>query len=91
MAREQEKWNKVRLEKPRKVDMNTRPATDSAGGHSMLLQYKVIRVTHLMMTKATMGPQWNTLIRLVEDIVVDSSLFPSFILLCLLYPSMHIA
>ena len=106
MAREQEKWNKVRLEKPsmvmvyrmlynyehslpRKVAMNTRPATDSAGGHSMLLQYKVIRVTHLMMTKATMGPQWNTLIRLVEDIVVDSSLFPSFIFLCLLYPSMH--
>ena len=59
--------------------MNTRPATDSAGGHSMLLQYKVIRVTHLMMTKATMGPQWNTRIRLVEDIVAGSSLFPSFI------------
>ena len=59
--------------------MNTRPAADSAGGHSMLLQYKVIRVTHLMMNKATMGPQWNTLIRLVEDIVVDSSLFPLII------------
>jgi len=79
VAREQEKWNKVRLEKPRKVAMNTRPATDSVGGHNMLLQYKVIRVTHLMMTKATMGPQWNTLIKLLEDIVVDSSLFSSFI------------
>ena len=52
--------------------MNTRPATDSAGGHSMLLQYKVVRVTHLMMNKATIGPQWNTLNRLVEDIVADS-------------------
>ena len=66
---------------PRKVAMNTRPANDSAGGHSMLLQYKVVRVTHLMMTKATMGPQWNTLIKLLEDIVVDSSLFFSFITL----------
>ena len=60
---------------PKKVAMNTRPATDSAGGHSMLLQYKVVRVTHLMMTKATMGPQWNILIKFLEDIVVDSSLF----------------
>ena len=33
----------------------------------MLPQYKVIKVTHLIMNKATMGPQWNTLQRLVED------------------------
>jgi len=67
VAREQEKWNKVRLENPRKMTVNIMPANDSAGGQSMLPQYKVIKVTHLIMNKATMGPQWNTLQRLVED------------------------
>ena len=39
------------------MTVNIMPANDSAGGQSMLPQYKVIKVTHLMITKATMGPQ----------------------------------
>jgi len=58
---EQKKWNKVRLEKPRNIDVYTSPYRDSAGGHSMVLQYRVMKVIHLMMPRATMGPQWKTL------------------------------
>ena len=57
MLREQKKWNKVRLEKAKKTDVNRKPGMDSAGGHNILLQYKVMKVTHLMMNKATRGPQ----------------------------------
>ena len=42
---------------PKNTDVNRKPGIDSAGGHSMLLQYKVMKVTHLMMIKATRGPQ----------------------------------
>jgi len=57
VLREQKKWNKVRQEKAKNTDVNRKPGIDSAGGHSMLLQYKVMKVTHLMMIKATRGPQ----------------------------------
>jgi len=57
VLREQKKWNKVRLEKAKNTDVNRKPGMDSAGGHNMLLQYKVMKVTHLMMIKATRGPQ----------------------------------
>jgi len=91
VAREQPKWNKVRLEKTRKIQVKRRPGIDSAGGHSMLLQYKVVKVTHLMMNKATKGPQWKILSRLedelgsfnflgVESVVSASMLLPILIL-----------
>lgn len=86
VAREQPKWNKVRLEKPRKIQVKRRPGRDSAGGHNILLQYRVVNVTHLMMNKATMGPQWKTLSKLLDELGsfnflgVESVVFASILL-----------
>ena len=53
----QKKWNVVRLDKTRKVSMLANPPHPESGGQYMVLLNTVAIETHLMMPRATRGPQ----------------------------------